>query len=214
MNTITILLVAALSMLAGCSQSETTGDGTIQTESRSIADFSAINVSGAYQIKWVAGNPSMTITADQNLLPLITTSVEGNTLQISGKMKLKATKGISMTIASSALADVHLSGPTELVINNLSVTDLKIESSGVSSLNVDGSVNNLDANLSGESKLNAKSLQTKNAKLSISGMSIADISATDALDATVSGASTLTYSGNPKSIEQKVSGLGKIQPAP
>ena len=66
-------------MLAGCSRLiGVPGDGVIKGEDRPIPEFTRIEVSGAYQINWTDGKPSLKISADQNLLPLINTSVTGN----------------------------------------------------------------------------------------------------------------------------------------
>ena len=207
-------VVAAIAVIAGCSRFGIKGDGAIKTENRQIADFSALEVSGAYQINWSNGKPGLTISTDQNLLPLITASVSGNTLQIESKENLRPTKGITINVSSASLTDVLLNGAVSLTASNLSGPDLKLESNGASSISADGSVTNLEANFSGASKLNAKSLQTQTATLSLSGASYADVTVTNTLNASISGAGLLTYSGNPKSVEKNISGAGRIQPRP
>jgi hypothetical protein len=214
MNRTTILLVAAIGFIGGCSRLGIKGDGTMKTESRPISDFSAVHVAGAYQIKWARGNPALTISTDQNLLPLITTSVTGNTLEIDSKENLRPTDGITINISSASLADVRLDGAVSLTASNLSGEGLKLESNGASSINVDGSVTNLDATLSGASKLNAKSLKTQTATVSLNGACYADVTVTETLNASISGAGVLTYGGNPKSVEKNVSGVGRIQSRP
>jgi carbon monoxide dehydrogenase subunit G len=109
---------------------------------------------------------------------------------------------------------VRLNGAVSLTASKLSGPDLKLESNGASSISVDGSVTNLEGNLSGASKLDAKSLQTQTATVSMDGASYADVTVTETLSASISGAGVLTYSGNPKSVEKNVSGVGRIQPRP
>ena len=187
----------------------------MKTENRPISDFSGLEVSGAYQIKWSSGKSALTISTDQNLLPLITTSVTGNnTLRIDSKENLRPTKGITINLSSASLTDVKLNGAVSLAASNLSGADLKLESNGASSISVAGSVTNLEATLSGACKLDAKSLQTQTAKVSLNGASYADVTVTETLNASISGAGGLTYSGNPKSVEKSVAGVGRIQPRP
>jgi len=214
MNRITILLVGAIAVMAGCSLPGTKGDGTVKTVNRPISDFSALEVSGAYQIRWSSGKPALTISTDQNLLPLITTSVSGNTLRIDSKENLRPTKGITIDVSSAALMDVQFNGAVTLTASNLAGHNLKLESNGASSISVAGSVTNLEATLSGASKLDAKSLQTQTAKVSLNGACYADVTATEALNASISGAGALTYSGNPKSVEKSIAGVGRIQARP
>ena len=94
------------------------------------------------------------------------------------------------------------------------IPELKLESSGASSINVEGSVTNLEANFSGAGSLGAEALQTQTAKVSLSGACSADVTVTESLEASISGAGAITYGGNPKTVEKNVSGLGKIQSRP
>ena len=214
MNRITISFVAVVAVLAGCSRSGIKGDGVIKTTNFPVADFSALVVSGGYKVTWSSGKPALSISTDQNLLPLIKTTVSGNTLQIESEDNLRPTKGITITLSSASLADVQLNGAVNLTASQLSGHDLKLESNGASAITVAGSVTNLEANLSGASKLNAKSLQTQTATVSLNGASYGDVTVTGTLNASISGAGVLTYSGNPKSVEKNVSGAGSIRSRP
>lgn len=211
MNKITILLFGAITVITGCSPG-IKGDGTMTTTNRPVADFSALQANGAYQITWSSGKPGLTISTDQNLLPLITTSVTDGTLHIDRTESLRPTKGITIIISSASLKDVQLNGAMSLTASNLSGSDLKLDSNGASSINVQGSVTNLEADFSGASSLSAKALQTQTARISLNGACSADVTVTESLDASISGTGTITYGGNPKTVEQNVSGLGRIQP--
>jgi len=201
-------------MVAGCSRPGIQGDGVITTEDRPISEFSKLVVTGGYEIEWSSGKPALTISSDQNLLPLVETVVSGNTLQIDSKEELVPTKGIKIILSSATLADVQLTGGISFKASQITGQDLKLESTGASEISVDGSVTNLEVNLTGASKLNAKFLQTQNATLSLIGASEADVTVTDSLKASVTGAGSLTYSGNPKSVEKNITGAGTIQDRP
>jgi len=210
MNKVTIVLVAALAVVAGCSRG-IKGDGVVVTTNRPIADFSTLQADGAYQIKWSSGKPAISISTDQNLLPLITTSVNGDTLHIDHVENLRPTKDITINVSSASLKEVRLNGAVSLTASNVSSPDLKLESNGASSINVQGSVTNLEATFSGTGSLGAKALQTQTAKVSLSGACLADVTVTESLDASISGAGEVTYGGNPKTVTKNVSGVGKIQ---
>lgn len=214
MNRKTILLIVAVGVMVGCSRPGIKGDGVLKTESRPISGFSALEATGGYKIEWSKGKPALTISTDQNLLPLIKTTVSGQTLQIDWEENLVPTRGIKIVLSSASLADVKLNGGISLTARQLSGSDLKLESNGASDISVDGSVTNLEVNLSGASRLNAKSLPTRNATLSLTGASFGDVTVTETLDASIAGAGVLTYSGNPKSVEKHVSGAGSIRPRP
>ena len=214
MSKILIILIAAVAVVAGCSHPWITGDGEIKTEERSVSDFSKVVVKGGYEIKWSSGKPSLKISADENLLPLISTVVSGHTLQIDSKEDLAPTKSVRIIICSASLADMRLSGGKSFKASHISGHELKIESSGAWDISVDGSVTKLEANLAGASKLNAKSLQTQTATLSLLGASDAHVTVTDTLKVSVIGACSVIYSGNPKSVETNVVGAGSIRHLP
>ena len=205
-----LLLVIAAAGIAGCSLG-IKGDGVVVTTNITITNFSELEASGAYQITWSPGPPALSITTDQNLLPLITTQVSGDKLEIDWQQNLRPTQGIRIHISSAALKDVELNGAVSLTATNLSGAGLNLVCNGASSVSLEGSVTNLDVTFSGANRLAAKSLQTQTASVTMNGASSADVTATESLKASISGAGTITYGGNPKSVDQNVSGAGKIQ---
>ena len=210
MQKLPILWLFAIAFIAGCSEAETSGDGTLKSETRAVTEFSGLVVKGAYHIKWFSGSPTLTIEAEQNLLPLIATSVNGTNLTIEVK-GIKPTKPINISLSSAALADVSLQGANEFTASNLSSSSLKLASEGASTISLDGTVPSLETTLKGASKLQAKALQTQNTNIALAGIATAEITVSETLNANVEGTAVLNYFGNPKSVEKKVSGLGKIQ---
>ncbi len=209
--TLQLALVAAIAGITGCSPQGIKGDGVAVTTNRPVADFSRLQVGGAYQIRWSPGQPALSIATDQNLLPLITTKVNGDTLEIDSQQNLRPTKDITIYLSSTSLKDVELNGAVSLTASNLSGAGLKLVSNGASSVSLDGSVTNLEATFSGAGKLAAQSLQTQTASVSLNGASFADVTATEGLNASINGAGTIFYGGNPKSVEKHIGGVGSIQ---
>jgi len=210
----TIFLIASIAILAGCFQRRIKGDGVIKTESRPVTDFSTLEATGGYRIRWTSGKPGLTISTDQNLLPHIRTTVNGNTLQIEADENLAPTKGVTITLSSAGLAEAKLTGGIQLTAGPLAGPELKLESNGAVDIHVDGSVTNLDASLSGASQFHARSLRTKTATVSVDGAAYGEVTVTDTLTAAISGAGVLTYSGNPKTVEKSISGAGSIRSRP
>jgi len=135
-------------------------------------------------------------------------------LRIESKQDLAPTKGIIIILSSASLADVQLTGAISFKASQITGDDLRLESTGASAISVDGSVTNLEANLTGASTLDAKSLQTQTATIALVGTSEANVTVSDTLKASVTGVGLITYSGNPKSVEKNVDGPGIIQHRP
>ena len=211
MNRLFILLIAAAALVAGCSRRGIEGDGVIKAEDRPVPEFSKITITGGYEIEWVSGKPGLKISTDQNLLAHIRTVVTGDSLEIDTKESLAPTRTIIITMSSAYLANVRLTGGISFKANQVNGQDLHIEAVGASQINVAGSVTNLGVNLTGASKLDAKSLQAQKATVALTGASDADVNASEALKISITGSGSLTYSGNPKSLEQSVTGAGNIR---
>jgi hypothetical protein len=201
-------------MIAGCSRSAIRGDGVIKTQTRPVAEFSKIEVAGSYDIQWSTGTPALSISVDDNLLPLVRTVVSGRTLRIDSADKVDPSKPIKLVLSSGSLAEIQIAGEIVFRGGPLAGDRFKIDAAGQSAITVEGSVVNLTANLVGESKLEAKLLQAQSADLSMVGSSQADVTVTSVLKVSVIGEGTCTYGGNPATVEQTGIGSGNVRPRP
>jgi hypothetical protein len=203
---------ATAAFLGGCTvhTQAVKGDGNIKTENRTIAEITEIDATGAFEIQWSSGTPGLTVTTDQNILPHIHTEVAGRTLKIHSDGSIAPTKGVQIVVTSASVDRLDLTGAVHLVAKKVSASEFAISTAGATTIDIDGSAATLNANLTGASKLNASGLKTKTAKVTLVGASSGDVSVSDALDATVTGAGSLTYSGEPKTVERQVTGAGSI----
>lgn len=94
---------------------------------------------------------------------------------------------------------------------NLVSQDNTIELSGASRLNLDGSADNLELNASGASNLNLSDWPLQNADATLSGASRLSVNLQGKLDAELSGASVLEYSGNPQLGSINVTGASTLK---
>ena len=208
-----VCLAVGAILIAGCSRSGVAGNGVIKTESRSVAEYTKIEISGGFTVQWASAKASLNLSADENLLPLIKTEVNGDTLEISSTGNLNPTKPLTLTLTSAALASVVLNGGIDFKASQLAGTDLNLQANGAGEISVEGAVTNLSVELNGASDFKAKNLPTRSAKLTMSGASEAEVNVSDALKVTINGAGTVTYSGNPK-VEQEINGAASIKHSP
>jgi hypothetical protein len=209
------------------------GNGKIIKQDRTLSPFSSIEISGAYSVYVKQDSiQSVSVEADENLLPLITTKVENNKLVIDNKKNIHGSKDLKIYISVAECDDISISGDVEFNsdgkikakemdvdisgMGNLNMIvelqSLSIECSGSGNLNLSGTAENVNADLSGASDISAYYLLTKYFKLSSSGAGKANINVSEKLDIDISGASTVNYKGNP-SINQNISGVGKVRKA-
>ncbi len=187
------------------------GSGNTLNETRAVEDFSAIDVGGVFNVEIVTGKDfSVNVEADDNLLPYIQTEVSGDTLEISTNERISSNNPILVRITAPDISEIKASGASKVSIIGVKNSDLAIDQSGVSEVTATGETSKLKAELSGSSVLKARELRSENADLDVSGASRAHVFATSDLTAEASGASSVTYSGNPASVQKDVSRASSI----
>jgi len=211
-----INLISALSLLilfaAGCDWKGIRGNGNIKTEARSVNAFTRVDAGGFYELDWHPGAPSFSLTTDENLLSHIETSVAGDVLKIKIHGSISPTHGIKVAITSPSLTGARLSGAVEFNASQVSGATFALETSGATKVTLAGKINRLLASLTGASKLKAADLPADNVEISVTGAGKADVTASNLLRASITGAGKVTYGGQPKSVEKRITGAGKIGP--
>lgn len=196
--------------LLGCPVQGVKGNGEIKTESREMGTFSAIRAGGAYRLLVdVGGSASLGLRGDSNLLPLIETSVKGETLEIRCTKNLRPTDGITVTVQLPRLVRLAVSGAVSGRVGNVTGERLDVELSGAGALALAGSVAELGLSLSGAGKVRAEELQAEQVRVSSSGAGSVEVRASKTLDVKLSGVGSVTYHGDPK-VTKQISGLGSV----
>ncbi|MEP6902817.1 MAG: head GIN domain-containing protein [Actinomycetota bacterium] len=188
------------------------GSGNAKTEPRKVSGFKEIKAGGAVNLEiTVQKDFGLTIEADDNLIELIKTEVSGSTLTISTKDKVSPKTKINIKISLPELNNLDLSGASTANVSAVKTDSLKLNASGASKIKIDGEVKSVEAIASGASGIDAENLKTENAKVNSSGASNITVSPTGDLDAEASGASSVVYTVEPKTIKQNASGVSTIK---
>jgi hypothetical protein len=204
---VALALLAGVLLVTACSL--TRGSGQLATESREVSGFAKVELSGTGELTIKkTGTESLTISAEDNLLPRLTSEVSNGTLVLGAKpnTSILPTKPITYSVTVKELTGLAVSGSGGIQAPNLTTPALSIKISGSGTITTSGTVNE---EISGSGHYQAEQLMSKAVDAAISGSGTASVVATDALDAKISGSGTLTYSGNPQ-IKQEISGSGKL----
>jgi Putative auto-transporter adhesin, head GIN domain len=210
MKRIIFTLLTLAFALAGCDVGGLRGNGHIVTESRSVTPFRNVAISGAFRVDWHEGSPSASVTADENLMRFIEVRVSDGTLHVRTTRSLRPRHSMELMLTSPSLEGATLSGASRFTAHALNGSRFYLETSGASKVNLDGTVAELIASMTGASDLRAESLQTKSAALSLTGAADARVNVSDTLKASITGAGKVEYSGNPAHVERQITGAGKI----
>ncbi len=230
-----MVLILSLVLLNACNFAVTSGSGKVISQARQVSGFTRVSLIGTGQLIIAQGNTeSLTIDAEDNVLPLITTQVIGDTLHIDYKNdnfqdNVIPTKPIIYHLGVKTINSIQLSGAGSVDAANLSTDNLSVTTSGAGSVNLrsiaaqtlnsdisgvggcdlSGKVTNQNVNISGAGTYHAPDLESQNATIIISGAGGATVWAKSSLNVTISGAGSVNYYDNP-TIVKTISGIGSL----
>jgi Putative auto-transporter adhesin, head GIN domain len=210
-----LLFVTCIAITGGCKFNRgLAGSGVRKSEKRDLKSFNAIDTRGAYEIDVTCRKPAnFEIEADDNILPLIKSEVRDGILFVTNDQPYHSEKSVMLRIMLPDLNSVVSHGAGQIKIADANSNDLKIESTGAASINAAGKVKSVSISSTGAGEVDTSKLQAEKAKVDATGAANVDVFASDQLDVTVSGAGSVTYSGNPKTVNKKVNGIGSVGPA-
>jgi len=160
------------------------------------------------------GEESLTITAEDNLLPMFISEVRDGVLYLTFK-KGNSFHGKRPTykITVKDLRRIHVQGGAAIEASKLASERLSILIEGAAGGNLSGRVDDLTIEIKGAGWISAGELKARRAKVSVEGAGKVTVNASDELDAEVSGAGIVWYIGEPK-LKSNVEGIGWIKRKP
>ena len=209
------VLAAALACLVGAcfNGSSIKGSGTIKSESRSVSDFTGIEVSGNAKLIVEQGErEDLAIAADDNLLQYLTSDVEGSTLKLGtkGPTIIQPTAPITYTLSVKHLKTLGASGSVIVDAKGIRTDSLTVAVSGTGDISISGEADAQKIAVSGTADYKAEGFKTKDTSISISGSGKAVIAVSNRLDVEVSGAGDVRYIGDP-TVTKNISGSGSVE---
>ena len=210
--TLLVILAALVAGFSACHVGKgVKGSGNLKTEKRDLPAFKAIETTGAYQAGVICQKPaSFEIETDDNILPLIKTDVRDGVLYITSEKSYNPSRAVTLRISLPELTAVSSRGAGEVTIQDAKSDDLKIESMGAASIKAAGKVKSATISSSGAGDIDANRLQTEKARVTVAGAASVSVYASEQLDVSVSGVGSVTYGGNPKTVNKSVSGIGSV----
>ena len=232
-----IILAGGLFLLqAACKLSVQRGSGNIQMEERPVSGFDAVNFSGSGELSITQGDTeTLTVEADDNLLPFIKTEVRNGVLFISmeegsGGAFVRPSQPIHFNLAIKDLSALTLSGSGRttspeikadrlsldvsgsgsLKIDQLETADLSLLLSGSGQVDLGGKATSQQAGLSGSGSYLAGDLESQTARVTSDGSGSGTIWVSDKLEVRLSGSGSVSYYGSP-TVSSEVTGSGSLK---
>jgi len=208
------------------------GSGNVVEETRTVRDFSRVRLAGFGRLYIERGaTESLRIEAEDNFLQYITTEVKDGELDIRWQKNILATnrKPINFYLTVKTLDTITLDGAGDVeapdmraetfTVNangagNFQLPGLQADAfvvtiSGAGNVTVTGEATAQTVKINGLGNYQARDLWSTTAKVEINAAGSATVRVSDALDATINGAGSINYYGNP-TVSQRVAGIGRI----
>jgi hypothetical protein len=209
-NRCLLAMVAVLLLVSGCSV--VGGSGQVASETRQVSGFTGIDLSGVGEVFIEQGqSESLTIEADDNVLPVLTSEVEDSVLRLDQKPRttVRTRNPIRYRVTLKDLTSLELSGSGSVSAENLRINALRVDIDGSGTIDLAGSADEQRIEVSGSGQYDAAELSSRSVEVDISGSGKATVAVTEQLRVDISGSGTVTYSGDPQ-IDQSVSGSGRL----
>jgi len=224
-----VLLLAAAPAMAS-PWAGTAGNGQPTTETRAVPSFDRIRLEGSTDVTVSVGEgPSVTVTIDSNLQPLLETVVKGNTLVIRAEGRIRPKKDPKVAVTVPELRGVEISGSGDVTIEGgkgelaLSIegsgdlrwrgeaTELRAEIEGSGDIRLEGRADRLRAQVEGSGDVDASRLVATDAEAKVRGSGDVELNlAGGKLDATVEGSGDIRWRGTANVERARVAGSGEI----
>lgn len=206
------------------------GEGVEADETRELEAFSELEIDiDADVVIHIGDQPSIHISAQENLLDIIRTDARGGTLIIDADPCISSNYPIYIDITTASLSYIKLNGSADITVidelhsddfemkingsgnitTDVFTNDLKIEINGSGNVMISGSAKDADIVINGSGDVRAAMLQAYQADIKINGSGNTGINALNDLKVTVKGSGDVKYSGDP-SVKTSISGSGSV----
>lgn len=196
-----------------------------------LPEFNMIHLSGNTIIDIQQGsNYSVKVLGNKETVEAIELVVDDEEMQVkynpnhSNLAKIQITMPSLTSLNLSGVSQARISGfeqedeKIELQLSGssrchaqLDAEDLAIEMSGSTLIWLNGTIENVEANISGASSLDATQSTWQNAAINVSGACLAKVNVTQQLDCSATGSSQVWYKGKPTEVTTKILDAASIQ---
>jgi hypothetical protein len=186
------------------------GSGNLKIEERSVGDFHGVSVMGSSDVTiTVGGAPSMSVEAEDNILPLITTEVQGGILHIGSEKSFSTRKGIHVRLTVPELRSVSIKGSGDVEAEGVHGDLFEAMVKGSGDIEVTGSVQRVDVDVLGSGDIKLFGLDAIDGEATVKGSGDIRIQASGTLDLSVLGSGDIRYRGSAE-VHKEVHGSGDI----
>jgi hypothetical protein len=188
------------------------GEGAVITEDRTEGDFHHLSAGDGVRVEIAAGSPvSVTVSAQANLLPLITTTIDADQLAVNVTPPgISTSQPVTVKVTVPSLESVALSGGAQGTLD-LMTTTLSVDVSGGAQLDATGRARDLVLASSGGAQARMSGFIADTAQVTLSGGGRAEMTVVAEVSGTAIDGAVLVLSQKPATVSVTTSGGAIIQ---
>lgn len=188
------------------------GSGQLETRELQLADFTRIDMGGAFDLRVSFGDRQVVeVTIDDNLWDILEAEVSGRELTIGWQKDCQPDGKCLVKLTVTSLEEINIHGACDAEIEGFRGDSFAYNLSGAGDLTMDGEVDNLEIQVSGAGNADTRDLKAKQVEVKVSGAGNATVFASQSIKARVSGVGKVVYYGDPEEEDTSVSGIGSIK---
>lgn len=211
-----VMAVVSVAWLSACGPA-VVGSGRVADEERAVGAWRTLRVASGIQATVERGAPGVTVTTDDNLVPLVETFLEGDALVVRLRplTAVETSKGVRATVRGDRLEGLQASGGSTVsgaataasgftvgasggsvvTVSDLDSSAVRVDASGGSLVTFSGRCSTHAVNASGGARVDSAQLACARATVEGSGASWISVNAAETVDGNLSGGSQLYVEG-------------------
>ena len=199
-RTIYLTIIALLTIvITGCEEDSNpdpeviTGTGPVVTNTLELPSFNKIELTGTADFNITIGSPqSVVLSAQQNIIDVMSIKVEGETLKVGLKsnVSISSPEGIHFDITVPSMTKILLAGAGNFELSGSDQNELSVIITGV------GDIRAFD-------------MRVRYCNISVVGVGNCQVNVINGLAASITGVGNIYYKGSP-TISSSVTGVGQI----
>ncbi len=206
------LALPIILLLSSCSNDDNVfGSGRLISETRNVENFSKVKSEGVFEVSITQGNSqSVEITADDNIIARVKTTVVDNELRLFLK-----NDGYHHLTLKAKITVLNLNGLTNSGTGSMNVKQIaenghfKVVNSGTGDIRIDGNANRLSVYNEGTGHFRGFEFIVKDGDVENLGSGTVEVNCSDNLKVDIEGSGDVFYKGSPV-LEVKIKGSGSV----
>ena len=144
----------------------------------------------------IGSTASVEVSGQGNILSIIATDVEGDTLKVRSTEAFRTSTGVGVTVVTPTLAGITLSGGSQGVIEGLNVDRLEIHLNGGAGLTASGTANSITLSCNGGAAAGLEGLAAQTVNIDANGGASATVRASTEVVGSANGGARVTVLGD------------------